>query len=362
MKAYFLAVMAFLALKLAGLGWNLARFPVLKPVAPGADASAFAADVSVLIPVRDEIDTIDHTVPALLTQLFTELIFLDDGSTDGSLERLRALTASDPRVSVVRGDPAPAGWVGKTWACHQLAERARGSFLFFCDADIVLNDGAVASVLMELSAQQADVFSVFPRQVTETLGEQLLTPLIDDVLLCLLPFDLLRVDVPAAATANGSVLVFSRPAYDKVEGFAAVRSEIVEDVAMARRVRRCGLRLGLALGGELVETRMYIGYADTVRGFGRGVRAMAGGSRPLLVAGVIAHGLVYTAPLFLACRRRAWLLPLVLGVLERLLVELKTQRRHRWTALLTPLSPIAAVPVVVQAMRRSQTWKGRVYR
>src|SRR5581483_403614 len=99
-------------------------------------------------------------------------------------------------------------------------------------------EGAADAVISEMRAQRADVFSVFPRQITASLGEHLITPLIDDVLLCFLPFGLLSIPVPSAATANGSVMVFTREAFERVGGFAAVRSEIVEDVAIARRARR----------------------------------------------------------------------------------------------------------------------------
>lgn len=349
-------VVGFLLLKLTTLVVNIFTFPTLHPrrrrPVPG---------VSLLVPVRDEADHLPSTLPGLLAQSADEVIFLDDGSTDGSAELLAAAVTGHPHARVIRGTERPAGWTGKTWACHQLAQAATGTLLVFCDADIALAEGAVDAVRVEMQRQRSDVFSVFPRQRTGSRGEQLLVPLIDDVLLCFLPFALLDAPAPSAATANGSLMAFRRDSYDRVGGFAAVRTEVVEDVALARLTRRRGLRLGLALGGEMVQARMYDGWAPLVTGFGRGVRAMADGSPARLLGGWGWHLLAYTLPALLAGRDRRWLLPLLLGALERYLVEAKTGRRQWWQAALMPATAPAAWPVIRQALRAEQTWKGRTY-
>jgi hypothetical protein len=360
------AVTGFLLLKVAVLLVNVARFPVLRrapdprpPAAACPDGARPTASLSILVPVRNEAAGLPAPVTAMLRQDAAELILLDDESDDGSGALAQSLVAAEPRARVVSGRPAPRGWVGKSWACHQLAAEASGSVLMFCDADIMLADGAAQAVLAEMRQQGADVFSVFPRQVTATLGEHLITPLIDDVLLCFLPFGLLSAPVPAAAAANGSLLVFTRQAYDDLGGFAAVRRDIVEDVALARRARRAGRKLGLTLGGDLVMTRMYDGYREACAGMARGLLPVTGGSRSRLVLGAGWHLLAYTLPWAMTARRPPWLLPLSLGVTERVLVEIKTERRAVWQAVLTPLVPLAAVPVVAQALRRTQRWKGR---
>jgi cellulose synthase/poly-beta-1,6-N-acetylglucosamine synthase-like glycosyltransferase len=361
-------VTGFLALKIGVLLLNLATFPVLRPPSrSGASLSPANARrgrpdcVSLLVPVRDEAAGLAATVPAMLAQDADELILLDDASSDGSGPLAAALLAGHPGARVVTGTPAPPGWIGKSWACQQLADQASGSLLVFCDADVLLGAGALEAVITQMRAQDASVFSVFPRQITASLGEHLITPLIDDVLLCFLPFGLLSADVPSAATANGSLLAFTRPAYDHLGGFAAVRGEISEDLAFARRTRASGLKLGLALGGDLVATRMYDGYREVIEGMARGLLPAAGGSRSRLIAGTGWHLLAYTLPSAMAVRRRSWALPLLLGVAERVLVEAKTRRRAWGQAALTPLSPLAALPILAQALRGAQRWKGRVY-
>ena len=351
------AVLGFFALKLTGLAVNVAVFPVLGS-GGGVDPRP---KVSLLVPARNERTRLGGTLPSFAAQDADELIVLDDCSTDDTAAVAESLLAESSHARVVAGSPAPPGWVGKTWACHQLSQLATGDVLMFCDADVLVGPGAVDAVLAQLRAQSAGLLSVFARQQTETLGEHLLVPLIDDVLLCFLPFPLLSADVPSAATASGAVFAFTREAYDAMGGFAAVRAEIVDDVAAARRARRCGLRLGLALGGDLVRVRMYTGYRGVIGGLGRGLLPVSGGSRLALSAFAAWHLLAYTAPVVLWRRDRRWALALLAAVVERAAVEVKTGRRQWWQATLSPLSAVAAIPVFAQAMRRTQDWRGRVY-
>ena len=358
------AVLGFLAVKLAGVVVNLRAFPVLAAPVLATGAAGGAGDgsgrVSLLVPVRDEAHRLAGTLAGLLGQGADEVIFLDDGSGDGSTDLLARAVDGAAAASVVSGSPPGPGWTGKTWACQQLGRAATGDLLVFCDADVVLAGGALAALTAEMARQGADVFSVFPRQRTGSAAEHLLVPLIDDVLLCFLPFPLLSAPAPSAATANGSVLAFRRDAFDALDGFTAVRGEVVEDLAMARLVRRSGLKLGLALGGPLVGTRMYDSWDGVRTGFSRGLVSVAGGRRRLVLVWAW-HAIVYTAPLLLVPARRRWAVPLALAVLERLLVEAKTGRRQWAQAALMPAAPAAALPIVLRALRPTRTWKGRSY-
>ena len=355
------AVLGFLGLKLVVLAVNARTFPVLGRFRSeprnqrGADGNA-----SLLVPARDEAHNLRRTLATLLAQPVREVLVLDDGSQDATAEIVSAAARTDPRLRLFTGATLPEGWTGKNWACHQLAAAATGDPLVFCDADVSLAPDAVAAVQAEMDRQRADVFSVFPQQQTGTLGERVLLPLIDDVLLTLLPFPLLDQPVPDAATANGQLLAFRRDAYEQLGGHASVRSSIVEDVRLARNARHEGLRLGLALGGEVVQVRMYEGYAATVAGLAKSLLAAHGGSRVLLGSTAAWHVLAYTVP-WLRPTRRVWQVAAVLGLVERLGVNAKTGRRAWAEALLTPVAPLAALPVFARAARRGSTWKGRTY-
>ncbi|MGA8112456.1 MAG: glycosyltransferase family 2 protein [Actinocatenispora sp.] len=355
-RALALAVAAFQLLKTAGLVTNLVAFPTLRP-APGG-----CPPTSILVPARDEARRLVDTLPGLLAQPADEILVLDDGSHDDTAAVVERAAAADRRVRLLRGTPCPAGWVGKNWACHQLAAAARGELLVFCDADVTLAPGALAAVCAQLRAQRADAFSVFPRQRTGTVGERLLVPLIDEALLAYLPHGLLELPVPAAATANGQLFAFRRAAYAAVGGHAGVAGELVEDLALARRIRRAGSRLGLALGGDLVSARMYHGYAQAVRGLGKSMRAAHGGRDLLLLGNAGWHLLAYTVPWLRWRRAGAWRVAAVLGLVQRLLVNAKTGRGAPAEAVLVPVTAPAALPVFALGLRRTARWKGREYR
>lgn len=356
MRALAVAVAGFQVVKAAGLVANGRAFPVLgRP--RGRDRSV---SVSLLVPARNE----EHRLRALLDtavlQPVDEILVLDDRSEDGTAALVADYAAGHDRVRLLRGAETPDGWVGKTWACHQLASAAGGDLLLFCDADVVLAPDAVDAVVVEMRRQRAQVFSVFPRQLTRGLGERMLVPLIDEVLLSWLPYRLVGSRLIAASTANGQMLVFTRAAYDRIGGHAAARATVVEDLALARLTKRTGHRLGLALGGDQVSVRMYRGYREVVRGLGRSLRAAHGGSRAAMVADLAWHGIAFTVPWLL--RGPLWRFAAVTGAAQRVLVNAKTGRGAFAEALLAPLAPIAAVPVVAAALRGTVTWKGRRYR
>jgi glycosyltransferase involved in cell wall biosynthesis len=355
------AVAGFHAVKLAGVVANLVMFPVLRAQAPTGPSRVRRPDTSLLVPARDEAHRLPAALTGLLAQDVTEIVVLDDQSTDATSAVVRHAAEADPRVRLVRGTPPPPGWTGKNWACQQLAMTARGDVLLFCDADVLLAPGAVDACWTHMCAQHAGVFSVFPRQHTVTLGERLLVPLIDDVLLAFLPHYLLRLPVPSAATANGQLLMFRRSAYDALGGHAGVAGDMTEDLALGRRTRRAGLRLGLALGGDLVSARMYSGYRQCVRGFGKSLRAAHGGHDGALAVTAAWHLLAYTVPWLAWRRSRLWRAAAVLGLAQRVLVNAKTGRRTPGEAALVPLTPLAALPVYALAFRRSARWKGRSY-
>ncbi len=351
-------VLGYHLLKLAGLTTNLAAFPTLRP----APAVGYRPRTSILVPARDEAHRLPATLPGLLAQPAAEILVLDDGSVDGTADLVRGFADEDPRLRLLTGTPCPPGWTGKTWACHQLAAAADGDLLVFADADVRLAAGALPAIWAQLGAQDADLLSVFPRQHTGTLGERLLVPLIDETLLAFLPYPLLRAPVPAAAAANGQLLAFRRCAYDRLGGHAAVAGAVVEDLALARHTRRAGYTLALALGGDLVTARMYDGYRDAVRGFGKSLRAAHGGHDLLLLAAVGWRLAAYTLPWLRWRHGSAWRAAAVLGVAERIAVNAKTGRRAYAEAALVPVTPAATLPVYLTALRRTARWKGRTYR
>ena len=350
---------------------NFWAFPRLTQ--PATSSASGAPRVSVLIPARDEAAIIGRTVGALLGQQppVHEVLVLDDGSIDGTGGAAQAAAGDDSRLRVLKGAPLPAGWAGKNWACHQLGQAATGDVLLFTDADVCWEPGALAAVIGLQTALDADLFTVWPTQATITWSERLVVPLMGLAVMAYLPVQLVhRTPYAAAAAANGQCLAFRRAAYAAVGGHAAVAHDVIEDVTLAKRIKRAGLHLRMADGAGLVRCRMYDGWPAVRDGYAKNILAGHGNSIPLLLLSVFFHLAVFVWPwLWLLLRRPAWgwpfwpLLLVTLGVGVRATTARATRQRVR-DAVWMPVSALLMTRIALHAIGwqlryGGPRWKGR---
>ena len=222
--------------------------------------------VSVIVPAYNEAENIRDCAIAILesTALCVdnlEVLIVDDRSTDDTLAIAQTLQQqlNDPRLKILAGQARPANeyWAGKNWACAQAVQLATGDFLLFIDADVRLKPGAIETAIATAENEKIDLFTCMPALVCDCLAEWLVQPLMfNNLAVC---FDFTAVNDPTtdSAFAAGPFMLFRRSAYDKIGGHAAVASEIVEDVELARRIKRAGLKLALYAGSNLASVRMY---------------------------------------------------------------------------------------------------------
>ncbi len=158
------------------------------------DCSAAIHNVSVLIPARNEAQRIGGLLDSVLASegVQCDVCVLDDESHDGTDAIVRSYSQQHPNVRLLKGVPVPAGWSGKQFACYQLAQQALCDELVFLDADVTLAKDALFRAVTQRRSTGADLLSGFPRQKVVSIGEQLLIPLIHVILLCFLPFALMR--------------------------------------------------------------------------------------------------------------------------------------------------------------------------
>ncbi len=233
--------------------------------------------ISLLVPARNEETVIEDCVRSLLAQDYPdfEVLVLDDGSTDGTGEILAVLAREDRRLRVWSGWPLPEGWLGKHWACQQLADAATGELLLFTDADTVHHPQMLRLGVAALLAEQADLVSGFPRQRLVTWGERLTVPAIFWCFFSFLPLALAhRVRAPALSLTNGQWMLFRRSAYEAIGGHAAVRTNPVDDIALGRRVKAKGFRWRVVDVGDFVSCRMYSGFRAALEGFTKNLFAV----------------------------------------------------------------------------------------
>lgn len=330
-----------------------------------------APDLSVVIPARNEA----RTLPTLLASLArsvqapTEVIVVDDGSTDTTVEVARALGAT-----VVVAPPPPSGWLGKPWACHLGAQRASAAWLLFLDADVCLAPNAIAALHAQHRALAGGLLSVQPSHVPERAYEQL-----SAVFNLVGPmgtgaFGVMRAD--RLRTAFGPCLLTSAADYAAAGGHAAVRHEIVEDIALAARFDAARRPVAVLLGGALVSFRMYPdGLRSLADGWTKNIAAGATRAhRPSSIAAALWVATLSAVAFFALRAIAAWLFhgtPPWLDLAAWSVAALQMHVLLRFVGRFHPLTsvlfvvPVAFFVVVCVrsalclALRRPVPWRGR---
>ena len=232
---------------------------------PAAPAGA-ARDVVVVIPARNEARVIGTAVISLARQAFNgriHLIVIDDGSTDGTAEAAAAAAREAGalrRFTLLRGAALPSGWTGKLWALSQgvaAAAQLRADYLLFSDADTCHGPTSVASLVAAADAHDRDLVSRMVKLSTATPAERLLIPAFVFFFFKLYPPAWIRDPRRKLAAAAGGCILIRPQALASAGGLQAIRSQIIDDCALARAVKSSGGRILLELAGDTRSLRSY---------------------------------------------------------------------------------------------------------
>ncbi len=324
------------------------------------------AGVSILIPARNEAHNIGTLLQNIIDQdfAFLEVIVYDDLSTDDTAGIVRSLHKKDKRIRLVQGKGLPAGWLGKNHACHQLALEARGQYLLFLDADVRLEKSLLNDSLAHMQRHKLDLLSIFPQQIMKSLGEKISVPVMNWVLLSLLPLVLTRGSrMPAFAAANGQHMLFRGSVYRKFFFHKLFKNKAVEDIAIARFMKQKKLRIHTILSNGQIKCRMYGSLNEALQGFSKNVLAFFGNNIPIAVTIMLVttFGVI---PVYLAFGGRVLLVYFAGALLLRLLVACLS-KQDIWQNIATaPLQQFIFCVMVVLAIhkrrKRKNTWKGRI--
>jgi glycosyltransferase involved in cell wall biosynthesis len=347
------------------------RRTAAKSGSAGKSASEPRVQVSVIVPARDE----EAALPACLASIVSqqgvafEVIVVDDHSSD----RTADIARSFQNVKLVSAPPLPEGWCGKQNALHAGVQSARGEWLLFTDADTIHLPGSLARALQEAHEFEADLLSYSPAQDVETFAERALMPVVfSDLADTYRPADVCN-PASAMAAANGQYLLIKRAAYDAVGGHAACANTLLEDVALARRVKQAGGRLRFRFGGDAVHTRMYRSFGDMREGWTKNLALLFPDARDRAVRRAGEFALIAGSALaaVAAARRGHRAISLLAGLIaggSYAAFRRRIQRAHFGPA--AELAAIAGLPLFAYLLARSDifyrsgkpiAWKGRTY-
>ncbi len=246
--------------------------PMIPTVEEHAVADVDDTDlVTVVVPAHNEARVVARCAEALLAQdhRSLEIVFVLDRCTDETAAILRRTVGSDPRVRIVENDRCPEDWAGKCHAASLGAAVAKGRWIVFTDADVRFAPHLVGAALRTAKARECGLLSLVGRLEAGSWFEQVLQPPAAVGLLRIFPLDRANRLHRPRAFANGQFMLFDRQAYDAVGGHAAVKHDLLEDLAFARRVNEAGIRLGVATAKDSMGVSMYPSFEAMRRGWRR---------------------------------------------------------------------------------------------
>jgi chlorobactene glucosyltransferase len=271
--------------------------------------------VSICIPARNEAISINSCVRSALLQTYSniEIIVLDDESTDETPLILQEIKDNvDDSIQILKGTLKPVGWLGKNWACYQLSRVAKGDILLFIDADVSLEPHTVEALVMQFEQhQETGLISVWPQQEMITFWEHVLVPMVYYTLFGFLflrytqfaprwiPSPMRSKFAPLFSAACGQFMAFQRLSYEAINGHESVKSEVVEDVQLAKKVIESGKNVINLSGKDAVYCRMYRSYDEIKNGFRKNFFAGFGYNYLLFIASAFMHLVVFVLPYFL---------------------------------------------------------------
>jgi glycosyltransferase involved in cell wall biosynthesis len=324
--------------------------------------------ISAIVPARNEELSIGSCLAALLLQPeILEIIVVNDQSSDKTAEIVRARMTQAARVHLLETGGVPDGWVGKNNAAAMGAAGAMQAWLLFVDADAEVLPGACAKALATAIESGAGLISYSPEQVTVKWYEKALIPFIYCRLARKFSYEAVNDPKKKAAAANGQFLMIHRSVYDAIGGHAAVASEILEDIAIARRVKAAGYAVRFSSGIGLVRARMYRSFAAMWAGWRKNLYRLMDGTPQAF--GWEMESVIPWIPFFLIIAGLWFPIAILAGVLLLLLRQARygselVRNRYPFTLIIYYVPAVLMYAGVLMASYFSYSrgrveWKGR---
>ena len=328
--------------------------------------------VTVIIPARNEEVCLQVCIESLIAQagVAFEIIVVDDHSTDRTREIAESF--ADRGVRVLKAPKLTPGWTGKNNAAAAGAKVARGEWLLFTDADTVHLPGSLARAVAEAERYGASMLSYSPRQIVETFAEKAVMAVIFAELAAEYRPSLVSDPRSPVAAANGQYILIRRETYDAVGGHAAIRDEILEDVALARAVKRARQKIFFRYGADSVQTRMYRTFAQLREGWTKNLALLFSSPRRLALLRALEFILIVSCAgiLIFGLLHGFWRSPLIAAGVGAVLYAkfLARIRKAHFNADANALA-LFGLPLFCHLLLRSRrahgrgmvSWKGRVY-
>jgi hopene-associated glycosyltransferase HpnB len=372
MEAFYIVLVALSALLWVGfalLPWRPWSNQEVLDVVEGVNRNITLNEITVLIPARNEVEVIQHALQSVIEQgPGLKIILIDDGSEDATVEKARQMRISELRV--IRSAPLPPGWSGKLWALEQGRLHVATPYTLLLDADIELARGVITALREKMHRQGVPFISLMAAPSMSGSWEKLLMPAFVHFFKVLYPFERVNSQgTRAAAAAGGCILVETRM-LDQIGGFESIKSAVIDDCALARRIKLQGSKIWLGLTHSVKSVRSYQQLREIWDMVARTAFAQLDYSVGLLILCTLVMLLVYQVPVAMVASSNILIRYLALGSLVIMFLTYVPMLRfyHRSWGWALGLPLIAALFLAmtwtsaIRYWRGERTrWKGRVY-
>ncbi len=320
--------------------------------------------ISILIPARNEAGNIELLLSDLrkIDDCEVEIIVFDDESTDDTAAIVRRIASKDDRVRLCQSTGLPGRWLGKNYACYQLSQQARGQYLLFLDADVRVESSIIKDSVLYLKKYRLGLMSVFPRQIQSTLGEKVTVPVMNYILMTLLPLILVRVSpFVSHSAANGQFMLFDGEVYRANDPHKLFARSAVEDINIAKYLKKQKVKIACIAGENRIRCRMYHDYDEALNGFSKNV-IMFFGNIPAIAFVFWWFAALGFVPVLLYSYN-LFELYISLVVVIQLLYSIACGQNMSQNLLLFPMQLLFLINVIIislqQRVNRKFLWKDR---
>ncbi len=342
--------------------------------------------ISILVPARNEEANIANCIECLIKQDYAnyEIIIIDDNSTDKTYEIAINYANKYPNIKVLKCPEKPEGWLGKSYALHYGVQQAKGNYFAFIDADVTLSNKIISKAYWFLNEHRAAMISLLPTLVNRTFWEHTIQPVMGFMIVLSFPHHLVNNPKSSRVVANGQFILFERDAYFKIGGHEAIKSELVEDVELARLVKKNKLRYYIVIALDDMKTHMYHSLKDIWQGWGKSIYPYIKSNPIRLWTGLIFLSIIFFFPFLtilpysIKYYHSSYALPIYLDkvfLLNLLVIVIilinsffarRSMNQSSIYALLFPLAFAMLLALFIKRSfdyirKRGVTWKNRIY-
>jgi len=352
-------------LAIAALVQCAINYFALRIVRPDGEAT-IKESVAILIPMRNESANVEGVIDSTLNQTGlknSQIFVLEDNSTDETAQLVKKYQSE---IVIDSGNQLPEGWLGKNFALHQLTSLPAthsAEYLVFLDADIRLEPEAVSSAITLMNTLKWDFLSPYPREIAESFAERLIQPLLQWSWLASVPLRRAeRGKRKSMVIANGQFFIVKRSAYDAIGGHQSIKSEVLDDLQLARTLVGAGFIGGVADGSAVAHCRMYTSATELINGYTKSLWKAFGGPIGALATAAILF-LIGPWPLIQLIQGDGYALFYFATIIASRVITARRVRTPLWEAILHPLGITFLLYLMalswIRKSRGTLTWKGR---